>query len=358
VRFSRRSATPILDGTAGVDVDAARQALAWLPRGGTLPRGVLEARHRGILVLLWAHVPVLAGLSAATGHDERHVVADVLLVAVPAAVASCRPYDRTSRWVAASLGLLLAAAVVVHVAHGTIEAHFHFFIVLGAIALYQEWTVFLLAVLFVTVHHAVLSVLLPHSVFSHAAGQAEPVRWALLHAAFVLAAACTHVVAWRSSEQGSYDGLTGLAGRAALVRTLERALGRGPAAVVFLDLDGFKQVNDELGHHAGDRLLVETAQRLQRAVREDDRVGRLGGDEFAVVLPGATAAEAERAAQRLLDEVAGPVVLPGGIAVLALSAGVAEGARGDGAEQLLRAADAAMYEAKRAGKGRFARSSG
>ena len=334
-------------------MNTARQALAWLPRGGTLPRGVLEARHRGILLLLWAHVPVLTGLSLATGHAARHVVAHVAVVAAPALLASCRPYDRTSRSVAASLGLLLSAAVLVHVSHGTIEAHFHFFIVLAVIALYQEWTVFVLAVVVVTVHHAVLSVLLPDSVFSHAAGQGAPFRWALLHAAFVLAAACMHVVAWRSSEQGSYDGLTGLAGRALLVRTLERALERGPAAVVYLDLDGFKQVNDELGHHAGDRLLVEAAHRLEAAVRAGDRVGRLGGDEFAVVLPGAARAEGQRLAQRLLDDVAGPVALSGGLAVLGLSAGVAEAPQGAGAEQLLRAADAAMYDAKRSGKGRF-----
>jgi diguanylate cyclase (GGDEF)-like protein len=334
-------------------VYTARQAFAWLPRGGTLPRDVLEARHRGVLVLLWLHVPVLAGLSVASGNGWTHTLADVLVVAVPAVVASCRPYDRTSRRVAASLGLLLAAAVLVHLVHGTIEAHFHFFLVLGAIALYQEWTVFLLAVGFVTVHHALLSVLLPDSVFSHAAGQAAPVRWAVLHACFVLAAACMHVVAWRSSEQGSHDGLTGLAGRALLLRTLQRVLERGPAAVVYLDLDGFKQVNDEFGHHAGDRLLVEIARRMGRAVRSADLVGRLGGDEFAVVLPGATTADGERLAQRLLDEVAGPVVLPGGLAVVGLSAGVAEAPQGAGAEQLLRTADAAMYAAKRSGKGRF-----
>jgi diguanylate cyclase (GGDEF)-like protein len=314
---------------------------------------VLQARHRGILVLLWAHLPFLVGLSLARGNSPLHVLGDVLVVAVPAAIASCRPYDRTSRWVAASLGLLMAAAVLVHLSRGTIEVHFHFFVVIAVLALYQEWGVFLLAVVFVLVHHAVLSVLLPDSVFQHAAGQAAPLRWALLHTGFVLAAACTHVVAWRSSEQGSHDGLTGLAGRALVVRTLERALERGPAAVVYLDLDGFKQVNDALGHHAGDRLLVEVAHRLEQAVRAGDRVGRLGGDEFVVVLPGAGTADGQHLAQRLLDRMLLPVALPGGLAVVGLSAGVAEARQGAGAEQLLRAADSAMYAAKRSGKGRF-----
>lgn len=335
-------------------MDRLQQAWAWMPQGGTLPRSVLVARHRGVLVLLWAHVPALAALSLLRDWGALHTVADVVPVAVLAALASRQPLDRTARRVCATLGLLLCSAAAVHLSDGRTEAHFHFFIVLALVALYEDWTPFLLAIGFVAVHHATLSLLVPRSVFDHPDALAHPVRWALVHAAFVLAAACAHVVAWRSSEQGSHDALTGLASGGLLVRHLERALERGPAAVVYLDLDGFKQVNDRLGHVAGDTLLAAAARRMELAVRDGDRVGRLGGDEFAVVLPGADAQDASVVAARLVAEMAAPFPLSAGTGHVGVSAGVAVSPRGSRADGVLAAADDAMYSAKRAGKGCFA----
>jgi len=154
-----------------------------------------------------------------------------------------------------------------------------------------------------------------------------------------------------------HDALTGLANRRLFVERLEAAVAEcapGDAVgVLYLDLDGFKAVNDTLGHAAGDELLCRVADLLGRGVRPGDTVARLGGDEFAVVCTGAGGpADAQAVGARLLQALAAPVVLEGGQARVGASIGVALGAAGASAEGLLRAADAAMYEAKRAGKGR------
>jgi diguanylate cyclase (GGDEF)-like protein len=330
-------------------------AAAWLPHGNTLPREILVARHRGILVLLWAHVPALSALAMVTqGGDLVHTVVDVLPVAVLAFLASRRPFERPSRRVFATLGLLLASADGVHLTGGLIEAHFHFFLVVAVIALYQDWVVFLLAIAFVAVHHAAASVLVPKSVFNHADALEHPVRWALIHAAFVLGIAMAHVIAWRASERSSHDSLTGLASAGLLVHRLDQALDRGPATVIYLDLDGFKSVNDRLGHPSGDRLLADVARRMETVVRSESGLGRMGGDEFAVILPGADAEQGCAVARRLIEEMARPFLLPAGNGHIGASAGVAPAGRGSTAEQVLAAADAALYEAKEAGKGRLA----
>ena len=330
-----------------------RTASAWLPQGNTLSRAVLLARHRHIVALLWAHVPGLAAFALATGEGTRHALLDVLPIAVLALLASQRPLDRASRAVWATLGLLTSSAVLVHISGGAIEAHFHFFVMLAVVALYQHWVPFLLSVGFVAGHHALLSVVLPTSVFNHPAALAHPVRWALLHAGFVLAAAAVHLVAWRSSEQGSYDTLTGLPGAGLFVRRLEQVLERGPAAVLYVDLDGFKQVNDRFGHLAGDELLASAARRMEATVRGDDFSGRLGGDEFAVIVPGSGEGTAAVVATRLIEELARPFTVAAGTACIGISVGIDLVARGGDAERAIGRADLAMYEAKQAGKGRF-----
>jgi diguanylate cyclase (GGDEF)-like protein len=127
-------------------------------------------------------------------------------------------------------------------------------------------------------------------------------------------------------------------------------------AVLYLDLDGFKAVNDTFGHELGDELLIEAARRLRHAVRETDTVGRIGGDEFVVVQTGGTQPDtAAFLCQRLLQVLATPYALGGGHRVrVAASIGVAL-APGDAMEaaKLLRLADRAMYRAKDSGRGTF-----
>jgi diguanylate cyclase (GGDEF)-like protein/PAS domain S-box-containing protein len=159
-------------------------------------------------------------------------------------------------------------------------------------------------------------------------------------------------------HQAFHDGLTGLANRTLFSERVEHALartGNGDLAVLFIDLDDFKHVNDSLGHAAGDTLLVAAARRLQGCLRPTDTAARLGGDEFAVLLERVSDGEAAGAvAARVLDTLHQPFGLNGRTIPIKASLGVATGRPGvDEVEELLRNADVAMYAAKAGGKDRY-----
>jgi Amt family ammonium transporter len=159
-------------------------------------------------------------------------------------------------------------------------------------------------------------------------------------------------------HQALHDALTGLPNRTLFINRLEHALAaagrRGGVAVLFVDLDGFKLVNDSLGHQAGDDLLINVGRRLADVLAAGDTLARFGGDEFAVLLEGVDdPGQAEEVAERLLDRVARPADIAGRTAIIAASIGIACSAgREVQAEELLREADTAMYQAKAQGKGR------
>ena len=156
----------------------------------------------------------------------------------------------------------------------------------------------------------------------------------------------------RLLHQAQHDPLTGLANRSLFIETVAATAAAGDgAAVVFLDLDDFKSVNDTLGHRNGDRLLQAAAGRIAAAVRAGDMVARLGGDEFAILVPGRNAQAAETAAaevvERVLEAFAMPVELGEQLLAVKLAAGITS-TRHSGTDpaDLLRDADMAMYEAK------------
>jgi len=156
-----------------------------------------------------------------------------------------------------------------------------------------------------------------------------------------------------------HDGLTDLPNRAFFHERLDAALAaaasdRSMTAILCLDLDNFKNVNDALGHAYGDRLLQAVTARLREQLRDQNTLARLGGDEFAVVLPGLRRLDdAKRAAQRLIDAVAQPFLVDEHSFTIGLSVGIASSNAGATAEALLRFGDMALYEAKRNGRNRF-----
>lgn len=164
----------------------------------------------------------------------------------------------------------------------------------------------------------------------------------------------------------THDSLTGLGNRRVLTERLTHCLSRAErtgeaVALLFIDLDGFKHVNDVYGHSAGDEVLREVAKRLQRVARQTDFIARMGGDEFVILLEGSVEIDTpSRVAERVLETLCPPIAFPGGTAVVGASIGIAvHPPLPNLAVDLIRRADAAMYSAKKAGKGcvRFASAS-
>jgi diguanylate cyclase (GGDEF)-like protein len=158
-------------------------------------------------------------------------------------------------------------------------------------------------------------------------------------------------------HQSLHDSLTGLPNRALLFDRIEHAFGRAErfgvaVAVLLLDVDGFKTVNDSLGHQAGDDLLVEVGSRLQDVVRTSDTVARLGGDEFVVLAEVGSDGEAFDIADRIAQVWEHPFAVASGEVFCSASVGIAVGRRSQSPSKMLREADAAMYRAKERGRGR------
>jgi len=161
-------------------------------------------------------------------------------------------------------------------------------------------------------------------------------------------------------EQAMYDGLTGVWNRKGIFDILEKEMARSSRSgellvLLMADLDGFKEVNDNLGHLAGDEVLRQVGARLRACVRRYDAVGRYGGDEFLIVLPGCDLAGGSAQAERIRDAIAGESFAAGDVQVrLTCSVGVAcaNVSEMETADDMVQAADAALYDAKRAGRNR------
>src|SRR5947209_12801114 len=440
--------------------------VAALPRGQTLPPAAWRRRHRAMLAILWAHVVLLPIFALSRGLAPWPAIGPVIPIAIAAVAAMLKAPGRRARSVAVALGLLTASAVLVHDWSGTIEAHFHYFVMIAVLALYEDWVPFGLSVLYVVIEHGLVGVISPHSVYDH---PGSPWGWAAIHGAFVLCAAAAAVVTWRLNEdmrarmekanrqaretaerfryafedgvtgmalltpEGRYmsvnaalceitgysedellardfrsithpddarsdleqhrallsgavdsyktekryvhrdghdvwvhigisavraedgrvryfisqlhdvtdrrrfedelahkalhDPLTALPNRVLFADRLRHAVVRlrrhaSTLAVLFVDLDRFKLVNDGLGHGIGDAVLVEAARRLSEAARAEDTVARFGGDEFTILCEEAGPKEAERVAERVLAAFEKPFAHDGGELHLSVSVGV------------------------------------
>ena len=177
-----------------------RRLWGHLPRGSTLPDEVWAQRHRWILALLWAHLPALFAFSLIRGETLLHSVTEIGLIALFAfAATSLRPRRRLST-IITSLGLLTCSATLVHLSGGVIEMHFHFFVMVGVITLYQDWWPFLIAIGYVVFQHGAGGALSPSSVYNHASAIDHPWRWAGVHGAFILGLSAAGIASWKLNE--------------------------------------------------------------------------------------------------------------------------------------------------------------
>jgi hypothetical protein len=173
---------------------------AWLPEGRGLYYDVWTLRHKAIVNILWLHVPFVMLFGLFRGYPLEHVVLDSFILVPYAFAAHSTRFSQLIRTMAATVGLLSASAVLVHLAGGSIEMHFHFFVMIGVITLYQDWRPFFVGILFVAVHHGVMGMLSPHGVYDHQSAWNNPWKWAAIHAVFILGASAAYITGWRYTE--------------------------------------------------------------------------------------------------------------------------------------------------------------
>ena len=265
-----RSPSPRPAVRAGAAIAALRDAL---PSGKTLPPEIWQRRHHAMVWLVWLHVVGLFIYGLTRGYPVWHMAIDTLPIATFGAAAGLHMRSRRFRACMVSLGLLSSSAVLVHLSGGAIEAHFHFFVMVTVLATYEEWLPYLLAILFVLVHHGVMGALLPTSVYDHASAVSNPWKWAGIHAMFIAGLCVVNVITWRMNEDARREkdhahGLT-LRSEARFRSAFEDA----PIGMALIDLDGrFSRVNSSLcttTGYADDDLLARRIQDLAPAAEPD-----------------------------------------------------------------------------------------
>jgi signal transduction histidine kinase len=180
---------------------------ALLPAGMGLPDDVWDRRHKGMVLLLSLNAMGLVIFGIVRGYGIAHTLGEAGIVGVAALVAWALRKNHIIASVVATLGLMTASGILVHFSHGSIEAHFHFFVMVTIIILYQHWVPFLLAIGYVVAHHAIFGLADPRSVFNHHAAIDNPVKWAVIHGLFILGATIAGLTVWKQNEalQGSYQ---------------------------------------------------------------------------------------------------------------------------------------------------------
>jgi signal transduction histidine kinase len=170
------------------------------PSGHSLPSSSWERRHRGILVILALHALGLIAFGLYMRESPVHAVLEGGVVALLCLVAAQGRLARRARSVAAAFGLMSSSAILTHLSGGYIEAHFHFFVMLGVIFLYEDWLPYALAVGYVAIHHGIMGTFDPLSVYNHPDAIARPWLWASIHAVFIMGLSAALLVAWNIIE--------------------------------------------------------------------------------------------------------------------------------------------------------------
>ena len=176
------------------------RVLGLLPAGGNLTHADFTRRHRAIVYLIWIQAASTLVFGLASHVYPPVVVLECMIIAALGGVARIEVLAPRFRSAIATLALITTSAVIVQFSGGVIEAHFHFFVMLAVISLYQDWIPFLLAILYVAVDHGVIGTLFPNATFNNPAAIAHPWQWAFIHAAFVLGEAVALLAGWRIIE--------------------------------------------------------------------------------------------------------------------------------------------------------------
>jgi diguanylate cyclase (GGDEF)-like protein len=357
------------------------RAVAAIPRGGMLPEPNWRRRHVAMtLVLLW-HFPLLLGYGLAQGYPILHCLTDASLPLVfGAAALLSKGWSRGARAIMVAVGLITCSVSLVHLSHGLIEMHFHFFVMVALLSLYQDWKPFLVAIGMTVVEHGLTGVLEPHAVYNHPDAWAHPWKWAFIHGGFVVAASVASITAWSISEAdhrhmevetarlhrqreallshaAHHDQLTGLPNRRMVLEHLQAAAARARAsatwiAVLFVDLDRFKEINDTYGHVTGDAVLTTTADRLRTSVRGMDMAARLGGDEFLIVYEGLEdPAALDAMTARIEHALSAPIQVDELLLEVSASIGHVLATGDDPWDDLIERADLDMYRIKHLRRG-------
>jgi PAS domain-containing protein len=169
--------------------------------GQAIPEKDWRVRHRGILILTWLQALGLAAFGIYQGFGVIQSVSEGLVIAAIAFAATWGEISRSRRSAIASLGLVTSSAVLVQFSGGYIEAHFHFFVMLAVIAIYQDWVPYLLAILFIVIEHGLTGQFVPTAVYNHPDAFAHPWKWAVIHAGFISCESLALLAGWRVSER-------------------------------------------------------------------------------------------------------------------------------------------------------------
>lgn len=173
-------------------------AISLVPKPNVIADKNWNARHHGVLMLLWLHAPALTAFGFYRGAGAAQSVGAGALIALLAIAAYWRAPGRTARSVIASIGLLTCSAVLVNFAGGRIEAHFHFFVMVSVIAVYEDWIPYLTAILYIVLEHGLLGRFMPASVYDQPDAFIHPWKWAFIHAGLILCMVIVQVAARRA----------------------------------------------------------------------------------------------------------------------------------------------------------------
>jgi hypothetical protein len=195
---------PVRGAAAAVPPSLGTKVLGLLPKGVLLTDAAWHKRHRFILAILWLHIPLLATVALVRGYQPLHVLADLAPIAAMALIGTYGS-GRSLKGTFVSIGLLACEGLLVHFTGGIIEAHFAFFVLMPLVALYQDVKAFVITLGFVVVHHTVVTLVSPSSVFNHYAALNKPLLWACIHAAFVLGLVGVMMAFWKFAEQAQIE---------------------------------------------------------------------------------------------------------------------------------------------------------